>query len=466
MGAAARRGSVVARRMPTLDFHRQKPLVVAVDMGYGHLRAARPLARLLGTEVAQVDRPPFAGPDERRLWERVRRAYEWTSRASQWPVVGRPFRWLLDSVTDIPHLHPLRDLSAPSQGALALERLLRRGLGRGLAGRLRDSGAPLLTTFYTPAIAADRAGLGDVYCVVTDSDVNRVWAPLAPERTGIRYLAPSQRVVRRLRAYGVPAHRITFTGFPLPHELVGGPHLGALTRNLAARLVRLDPAGEFRRALREELDHFLGPLPPGEEGRPPQLVFAVGGAGAQAGLADRFLPGMRPALESGRLRLALVAGVRAEVAARFQASLARAGLEPAPESVEILLGRDLDDYFDRFDALLARADLLWTKPSELVFYAALGLPLLCAAPVGIHERYNRRWVTEAGAGFRQRDAAFAWEWIAERLEDGTLAAAAWSGFQRLPKFGAYRVLEAMGLAADAPAGAGFSPAAAAATMPR
>lgn len=452
--------------MPTLDIHREKPLVAAVDMGYGHLRAARPLARLLGTEVAQVDRPPFAGSEEQRLWLRVRRAYEWTSRASQLPAVGRPFRWLLDSITDIPHLYPLRDLSAPSQGALALERLLERGLGRGLAERLRETGAPLITTFYSAAMAADRAGLNDVYCVVADADVNRVWAPLHPGRTAIRYLAPTQRVARRLGAYGVPAHRITFTGFPLPHELVGGPHLAALVRNLAGRLVRLDPSREFRRAFREELAHFLGPLPAEEEGRPPLLVFAVGGAGAQAELARRFLPSLRPALEEGRLRLALVAGVRPEVAARFEAALAEAGLQGPGGAVEILLGRDLDDYFDRFDALLARADVLWTKPSELVFYAALGLPLLCAPPVGVHERYNRRWVTESGAGLRQGDPRFAWQWMWHWIEDGTLAGAAWSGFQRLPKFGAYRALEALGLPEGAPAaaGGGFPGAAAAATM--
>ena len=247
---------------------------------------------------------------------------------------------------------------------------------------------------------------------------------------------------------------------------MGGPHLTALTRNLAARLVRLDPSGEFRRAFREELDHFLGPLPSGEEGRSPLLVFAVGGAGAQADLARRFLPSLRPALQGGRLRLALVAGVRPEVAARFEAALAEAGLKPAPEAVEILLGRDLDDYFDRFDGLLARADVLWSKPSELVFYAALGLPFLCAPPVGVHERYNRRWVAEAGAGLRQQGAGFAWQWISDWLEDGTLAAAAWSGFQRLPKFGAYRVLEAVGQPLDLPTAGGFPPVAAAATMPR
>jgi hypothetical protein len=436
---------------PSLDFHREGPMVVAVDMGYGHLRAARPLSRALGTPIVEVDRPPLVGAEERRVWDRVRGAYEWTSRLSQLPLVGRPFRWLLDGVTSIPHLYPVRDLSAPTRGALTVDRMIQRGLGRGLVERLRETGAPLLTTFYSPALAADRAGLSNVWCVITDSDINRVWAPLEPERTSIHYLVPSQRAGRRLRAYGVPAQRITFTGFPLPHELVGGVRLSALRRNLAARLVRLDPSREFRRTFREELAQFLGPLPEAEEeGRPPLLVFAVGGAGAQAEMARAFLPSLRPAVEGGRLRLALVAGVRPEVAATFRDALARAGMAGAEGSgVEILQAPDPERYFEAFDALLARADVLWTKPSELTFYGALGLPLLFAPPVGVHERYNRRWARDAGAGLPQREPSFAWQWLGDWLEDGTLAGAAWSGFMRLPKHGLYRILDLVGAPAVA-----------------
>src|SRR5512143_373745 len=172
----------------TLDFHAVTPLVVAVDMGYGHLRAARPIARALRTQVTLVDQPPLVDAGEKKVWDRVRSAYEWTSRASQLPVVGRPFRWALDTVTDIPHLHPYRDLSAPTRGVQTLDRLVRRDLGRGLVERLRETGAPLVTTFYSPAIAADAAGIQDVWCVVTDSDINRVWAPLDAAATRIRYL--------------------------------------------------------------------------------------------------------------------------------------------------------------------------------------------------------------------------------------------------------------------------------------
>jgi hypothetical protein len=420
-----------------------KPLVVAVDMGYGHLRAARPIARALGVEITHVDRPPLVGPDELKVWDRVRSAYEWTSRASQLPYLGRPFRWALESVTDIPHLHPYRDLSAPTRGVATVERLVRsRDLGKGLVARMKETGEPLVATFYSPAIAADAAGLPNVWCVVTDSDINRVWAPRDTATSGIRYLVPSPRAGRRLQSYGVPAHRISLTGFPLPHELLGGRDLPALRRNLGARLVRLDPARTFRSDYREELALFLGPLPEEEEGRPPTLTFAVGGAGAQAEMAHQFLPGMRGAIEEGKLRLVLVAGVRGAVEARFREEIQLAGLTAAlGKGLEILRADSLEEYFERFDATMARTDALWTKPSELSFYAALGLPLVFAPPVGVHERYNRRWVRESGAGLVQRNPAAAWQWFSDWLEDGTLAGAAWSGFTRLPKHGLYRILD-------------------------
>lgn len=421
------------------------PVVVAADMGYGHLRAAAPIAEALGTEVLQVDRPPLVAPGEERLWRRVRRAYEAVSRLSQLPVVGVPLRWVLDSITDIPRLHPYRDLSAPTRGVLTLERLVRRNLGQGLVEHLRRTGAPLLTTFYSPAIVADRAGLERIFCVVTDSDVNRIWAPADAAHTRIRYLVPTPRVARRLRSYGVPEERITFTGFPLPPSLVGGPELHVLKRNLAARLVRLDPAGEFRRSTAEELAHFLGPLPREEEGRPPLVTFAVGGAGAQAGVAGEALPGFRRALEEGKIRFALVAGIRADVEERFREDVARAGMEPLLGSaLRILRAPSFAEYYARFNALLAETDVLWTKPSELTFYGALGLPLVLAPPVGVHERYNRRWAREGGAGLKQREPRFAGEWMMDWLADGLLAAAAWAGYVRLPKFGLERILEAVG----------------------
>jgi hypothetical protein len=418
------------------------PLVVSIDMGYGHLRAAAPLARALGTDLLHADRPPLADTQEQRLWARARRLYEVATRLSQLPAVGWPVEQILDAITSIPQLHPHRDLSHPTLGTRSLDRLVRRGLGQGLADRLRKSGEVLLTTFYSPAVAADRLGCERVFCVVTDSDINRVWAPIEPVDSRITYLVPSPRAARRLQAYGVKQERIRLTGFPLPDELLGGPDLEVLRRNLTSRLVRLDPEGTFRDAYKEELAHFLGPLPSEVEGQPPLLVFAVGGTGTQAGMVRQLLPSLRPGILQNRFRLALVAGVRREVADGFQRWIGEVGLaERLDNGVEILVEDTIERYLSRFNALLARADILWTKPSELTFYGALGLPLVLSHPVGVHERFNRRWARECGAGLKARDASHAAGWLGEWLDDGTLAAAAWSGFMRMPKFGLYRILE-------------------------
>lgn len=419
-----------------------EPVVTAVEMGYGHLRAAHALASALGSEVVLADRPPLVSPEELRLWQASRRLYEVTSRASQIPILGAPLKSALDSLTSIPHLHPRRDLSAPNFQARSLHRLIEKGLGRGVVDFLKATGRPLLTTFFGPAIAADRAGCERVYCVVTDVDINRAWVPLHPGRSRIVYLTPSYRAVHRLRAYGIAEERIEFTGFPLPPELLGGPDLPVLRRHLAGRLVRLDRKGVFRDQARGEIHHFLGVLPGDQEGKPPLLTYTVGGAGAQADLARPLLKGLRMLIEEGRLRVCLVAGIRAEIAVRFQEWVREAGLgDHLGDAVRVLHAASLDEYFPRFNELLAETDILWTKPSEMTFFAALGLPLVLSNPVGVHERYNRRWAIENGPGLKQREPRYAEYWMREWLNEGTLAAAAWYGFLRMPKFGLYQILE-------------------------
>ncbi len=131
--------------------------------------------------------------------------------------------------------------------------------------------------------------------------------------------------------------------------------------------------------------------------------------------------------------------------ARFREAIHRARLEPLLGGpLDILAAPSFAEYYARFNQLLAITDVLWTKPSELAFYGALGLPLVLAPSVGVHERYNRRWARESGVGLKQREERFAAERISDWLADGDLAAAAWAGYMRLPKFGLYRILEAIG----------------------
>ncbi len=419
-------------------------VVAAVDMGYGHLRAAHALASALGTEVVEVDRPPFATPAESRLWDRLRLAYTGLSRAAQTPLLGPLMGRLLDTITEIPHPYPYRDQSAPTLGVELLQWLIQRGLGDNLVRHLKRSGDCLLTTFFAPALAAAEAGVSRVVCVVTDSDINRIWAPREPRAVEIEYCVPSEQALRRLRAFGVPASRIHVTGFPVPLELVGRDEERASEGRVAARLVRLDPAGTFRAQYREELAHVLGLLPASEERQPPRLTFAMGGAGAQSHIARAILPSLAPAVREGRFRLALVAGVRTQLAEQLTRWVAAAGLgDLHDDAVEVLYEPSLPGYFAAFNHLLLRTDILWTKPSELTFFGAAGVAMIFAPPVGAHERANRRWAMQRGAGLTQYAPATAGQWLAEWLDEGILAGAAWNAYRRLPRRGTANILEVL-----------------------
>jgi hypothetical protein len=447
-----------------------KPVVVAIDMGYGHLRPATPLAESFGVPLHHMDRPPLGDARDVRFWERVRKLYEPLTRASQLPLVGGPARALLDRITAIPALHPYRDLSEGNAGTRTLVRMAKRGLGEKLASYLEVTQAPLLTTFYAPAVLAELHGRDKLFCVVTDSDVNRVWAPADPATSGIVYFAPAERTARRLESYGVRREQIRVTGFPLPHELLGGRELPALKRNLAARLGRLDPRGAFLGAHGATVERALGPLTADEDGAspgpgsrgalavstaasgassvviPPEraalplLTFAVGGAGAQVGIVRQLLPSLALAVRAGRWNIALVAGRRPEVAEKLRGFLRAVGLDGHPGAT-LLEAPDVETYLTGFNALLARTDVLWTKPSEMTFFAALGLPLVLAPPVGVHELANERWAVERGAGLVQNEPEEAAQWLSLWLDDGVLAAAAWAGFCNLPHRGLYRIVD-------------------------
>jgi hypothetical protein len=420
-----------------------QPIVAAIDMGYGHLRPAAALADYLQAQVLQMDKPPLGDAHDHRFWERTRTLYEPLTRFSQLPGIGPPMRAVLNTITAIPDAWPVRDLSGPTQGTRWMQRAACEGAGRALAKHLLTTGEPLLATFYGAAILAELHGAHRLHCLVTDSDVNRVWAPPAPAKSEIVYFAPSDRARRRMLSYGVSPAKVRLTGYPLPHELVGGRERTILKQNLARRLARLRISGNLYKLAESE----LGPLP--EADGPPLIVFAVGGAGAQVPLARALIRGMKPQIEQGKLRLALVAGRRAEVADALRQALRGASLQAifpgdTPKSqnaVELLEDPDVFSYFRRLNALLARADVLWSKPSEMTFFAGLGLPFISAPPVGVHEAWNLRWANDRGAALPQHEPATAGEWLMEWLEDGVLAGAALSGHLRMPQLGLYEICD-------------------------
>jgi hypothetical protein len=415
-----------------------QPLVGSVAMGYGHLRAAAALAERFGQRVSRLDEAPFANARERAVWRRSRWLYECASRASRMAVVGRPVRAALDRATAVA-ADGRGDPTSPSLPVRYLARLVAKGFGETLVDRLGARDQALLTTFYAPAIACDALSSIPVWCVVTDTDVNRVWVPHARASSRIVYLAPTQRTVDRLVSYGVAPRRCHVTGFPLPHELVGGATMSVLKSNLARRLGRLGARTDGAVLPQPGVTNLLGARIEPRPDDPLHLVFAVGGAGTHVETGCRLLDELAPWLAAGRLRLTLAAGTRIDVAARFSRKLRAAEL-PRP-AVEIVCHQSFAAYYAAFNRVLADADLLWTKPSELVFYAALGIPMLLDEPVGDHERANRDWIVDNKAGFHRIPSDGFLPWLQDRLTDGSLATAAWSGFARLEACGTYAIID-------------------------
>ena len=94
-----------------------------------------------------------------------------------------------------------------------------------------------------------------------------------------------------------------------------------------------------------------------------------------------------------------------------------------------------------FRSVLRTTDILWTKPSELSFYAALGLPIVMSPPLGSQETFNRRWLLKIGAGIDQPESLRADRWLRDALDNGELAQAAWNGYEKAEKNGTYRIMD-------------------------
>lgn len=415
--------------------------VAAANMGLGHKRAVQPLVGIAEGGVIVVNSPEVAAPDEQKLWDQLLSVYERLSRAKSVPVIGNALFGIMDYFQQIKPAYPRVDLSRPTVQTRWNEKMLDRGVCKGMIDRINTKPLPLVTSYFTAAIAADRAGYGRVYCIICDADINRVWVASEPKKSRIEYLVPCGSAMRRLKQYGVPDERIFMTGFPLPLELLGDRDLGTLKADLGQRLRHLDPTNRFWPLHDKSVEHFLGAAncePKG--GRPLTIAFCVGGAGAQKEIGALALGSLKPRIQAGELRMNLVCGVRAEVRAYFEGVVRELGLEGSP-GVSVIGGKGDADYFDSFNKSLHETDIIWTKPSEMSFYVGLGIPIIMAPTVGSQEVFNRRWLEEIQAGIPQDDPRYAAEWIYELLEQGRFAESAWSGFLKARKYGTYKIHE-------------------------
>ena len=429
-----------AKKVPAL--RRTEPAlrawVVTADMGLGHQRAAYPLRDIAEGGLMTLGKAENTSPAEHKLWERMRKSYEFLSRTKGWPLIGNAVFGLLDRIQNIPPFYPMRDLSYPSYQVRWIKSLIESGMCSGMMEKIREKPLPLVTTFYSPSIAADMAGYGRVYSVICDAEINRVWVAENPKESKITYLAPCGRAVRRLNQYGIPNERIWLTGFPIPVELLGDRSLTTLKWDFGQRLRYLDPEERFWPLHGLNVQHFLGTkncVPANK--RVLTITFGVGGAGAQTDIAYTVARSLRARIAKGEVQFNVLVGIRPEVAAYFERVRKDLGLP----QIGIVGGKTLDEYFSAFTQCMRSTDLLWTKPSELSFYCGLGIPIIIAPIIGSQESFNQAWLQEIQAGVPQQDPQYTDQWLFDLLRAGRLADSAWNGFLKARKYGTYKIHE-------------------------
>ncbi len=418
----------------------QKAWVVTVDMGYGHQRTADNLKQL-APESKIICANNYEGIPKKdlRLWNGSRSFYEAVSSFKKVPLLGNlVFSLFLDYFQKVPPFYPRRDLSEASLQVKQIYSFMANGWGRDLIERLKKNPLPLVSTFFTPAFMAEFFNYpGEIFCVVCDTDITRAWAPLNPSKSKIKYFAPTDRAADRLKSYGVRPENIFLTGYPLPIENLGSENQEVLKEDLRCRLARLDPHREFFKNYYPLVKEKLGGLPYSRP-YPLTIMFAVGGAGAQKEIAIQILRSLAHDIEGGRANLILVAGTKKKVLDYFQKNITNLNLQVG-RGVEILFSQDISGYFRDFNSALHRTDILWTKPSELSFYACLGLPIIIASTIGSHEDFNKRWLLKSGFGMLQKEPMLTNEWLFDLIDKGHLAEMAFEGFLEGESRGAFNI---------------------------
>ena len=414
--------------------------VVAVDMGYGHQRTAYPL-RFLSPDGKFINANCYPGISrkDRWIWESIRVFYEFISNFKNIPFVGGIAFSFFDDLHKIANFYPKRDLSRPNLELKFLFFLMKMGWGKRLMDKIGGS-QPIVSTFFMPAFMAEYFGYpAEIFMVICDSDIARSWASIDPASSKIKYLVPTSRAAERLQLYGVKKENIYLTGYPLPLENIGSENMEILKNDLSCRIFNLDPKGVYFKEYGTLVNKYLGKLPECPA-HLLTLLFSVGGAGAQRDIGAKILKSLSKKIKNQEIKIILSAGTRKESKEYFEKHIKKLGLsDHLGKNIEIIFAENTDSYFEAFNRALRTTDILWTKPSELSFYTALGLPIIMAPQVGSQEDFNKEWLLRLGSGMPQEDPRYTDQWLFDLLDSGWFAEAAMQGFIEGEKLGTFKI---------------------------
>jgi hypothetical protein len=227
----------------------------------------------------------------------------------------------------------------------------------------------------------------------------------------------------------------------LPREVIGGLDNSSCKKDLMQRICNLDPNGIFLKKYQKTIESEVGIGSCNiKKDHPLTLMFAIGGAGAQHQLAIDILASLKTRLKCNGFIVRMMAGTKKEVAKEIAVNIKKLGMQSlVGKNLFIDSYKDRPTYFKEFNKLLRKTDIMWTKPSEMSFYCALGMPILMAPTIGSQEDFNKTWLMYIGAGVEQADPKHTNEWLFDWIDSGGFARAAWNGYMEAPQHGSYRI---------------------------
>lgn len=370
-------------------------------MGYGHLRAAHNLSMFCGAPVVKADLIPYAGMIDLVLWRFAQFVQNISTQDAE--SSSRVLFYLFEKALEIPDGTSPKSLAGPK----LLRRLSALGLGKRLASLL-SAEESIVHTFYLPALGlVYHKNRARNYLVMCDVDFHPVWTPIHPFTNLLTYFVPAVKSADRLISYGVSSRNIYVTGFPLPIW-----NVRESIEHFSTRKRRLSANSNFALT----------------------LMYPFSGAGAYQKYFSEFVKAVSAELLGGSIRLIVSAGSNQGAFSEARRVICRNGLDRSP-SVRLLYNHDLFSAFSEFNAILPEVDLLITKPSELVFYSSLGIPLLMLPPIGAHEAKNRLYILENKCGFDMISLNKFTEVLDEFKRSGKLLDLAENGYEKIPRNG-------------------------------
>jgi len=400
--------------MVDLDqFSSYKYLITTAYMGFGHLRAAHNIASYGNSPILRVDQSPYTSGVDEFVWRVSQAVHTYGSRDKEGK--NKFFYYWFENTMAIPE-----NGAPPSLGPSKFIHMMQKlGAGDRLF-KVLDGGHPtLLHTFYMPAmLSAYHEYSGKNFLLLCDTDFHRVWVPVDPKRYNLKYCVPIPSSADRLFSYGVERSQVYVTGFPLPMANTGGRDLRVAEHDFDIRRLRLNADSSL----------------------PMTIMFPFSGAGAYANVLADLVKSIHEDLKEGSLRLIVSCGNNEHALESAENLFINYGIEEL-EFAEIMFEDDVFAAFDKFNSALKSTDVMITKPSEMIFYAALGIPLVFLPPIGAHEEKNRDYLFENECAVNMVPSTDFPRWLEKSRRRGFLQELAENGFTRLSKNGSVAIDE-------------------------